>query len=138
VSAMKIHFLLIMVFACLPISNTLADSEAVVQLLGEYAVQGANKPSAEKGRLLWERVFTGGKRFPERSCTSCHRQNLKQAGRHVRTKKSIEPMAPSVNPERLTSVQEISKWFKRNCKWTIGRECTASEKASLLAYLKQQ
>ncbi|MEA3244387.1 MAG: DUF1924 domain-containing protein, partial [Pseudomonadota bacterium] len=31
--------------------------------------------------------------------------------------------------------KKIEKWFKRNCKWTLGRECTAQEKADFLAYI---
>ncbi|MCW8907187.1 MAG: DUF1924 domain-containing protein, partial [Sedimenticola sp.] len=50
--------------------------------------------------------------------------------------KAIEPMAPTVNPKRLTEVKQIKKWFVRNCKWTLGRECTAQEKGDFLAYLK--
>lgn len=44
-------------------------------------------------------------------------------------------MAPSANPERLTDVRKIEKWFKRNCKWTLGRECSAQEKTDLLLYI---
>lgn len=136
---MKTHsILVVMTFACLSVGNALADSAAIAQLLNEYAIQGADKPDVEEGRLLWVKTFKGDRRFPERSCTSCHSRDLKQSGKHIRTKKSIDPMAPSVNTKRLTSTQEINKWFKRNCKWTIGRECTVTEKANLLAYLKQQ
>jgi hypothetical protein len=127
-----------MAFGCLSTSIALADSPAVTKLLNEYATQGANKPDAKEGRRLWSKAFRGDERFPKRSCTSCHTSKLKQAGNHVKTRKVIDPMAPSVNPERLSSTREISKWFKRNCKWTLGRECTASEKANLLAYIKQQ
>jgi hypothetical protein len=135
---MKIYSLLFMTFSCLSMGVVLADSSAVTELLNEYAAQGANSPDVEEGRLLWFKTFKGDVKFPERSCTSCHTNNLKQTGKHVKTNKSIGVMAPSVNPERLKSTQVIKKWFKRNCKWTIGRECTASEKANLLAYLKQQ
>lgn len=135
---MKIHYLLIMVFSCLTTSFALADSPAVTELLNEYAAQGANNPDVKKGQWLWFKTFKGDGMFPERSCTSCHTNELKQAGKHVKTKKIIEPMAPSVNSERLSSTQEIRKWFKRNCKWTLGRECTASEKANLLVYISQQ
>jgi hypothetical protein len=45
-------------------------------------------------------------------------------------------MAPSVNPERLTDQRKITKWFKRNCKWTLGRECTHREQGDVLAYLR--
>jgi hypothetical protein len=135
---MKIHYVLITTFGCLFTSIALADSPAVTKLLGEYAAQGANNPDVQEGGLLWLKTFKGDESFPERSCTSCHTDILKQAGKHVKTKKIIDPMAPSVNPERLSSTQKIEKWFKRNCKWTLGRECTASEKASLLAYIKHQ
>ena len=57
---------------------------------------------------------------------------------HVCTGKSIELMAPSVNPKRLTDSRLIEKWFKRNCKWTLGRECTPQEKGDLLVYLQTQ
>ena len=64
----------------------------------------------------------------ERSCTTCHGTDQAKPGRHQRTGKVIESMAPSVNPQRLTDVAKIEKWFVRNCKWTLGRECSAQEK----------
>ncbi|MCP4267412.1 MAG: DUF1924 domain-containing protein, partial [Candidatus Brocadiaceae bacterium] len=67
---------------------------------------------------------------------TCHGSDLNQAGKHVRTNKLIKAMAPSANPERYTKVKKIKKWFLRNCKWTLGRECTAQEKGDVLAYLK--
>jgi len=56
----------------------------------------------------------------------------------VRTAKRIEPMAPSVNPERLTDPAKIEKWFGRNCEWTIGRDCTTQEKADFLAFIQSK
>lgn len=47
-------------------------------------------------------------------------------------------MAASVNPKRYTKMKKINKWFKRNCKWTLGRECTNQEKGDILKYLSQQ
>jgi hypothetical protein len=73
-----------------------------------------------------------------RSCTSCHAADPRLAGKHQRTGKVIEPMAPSVNAERLSEVKKIRKWFYRNCKWTLGRECTAQEKADFLVWLRDQ
>ena len=61
--------------------------------------------------------------------------NLTATGKHVRTGKPIKPMSPTVNPERLTSSKDIEKWFLRNCKWTLGRECSPQEKADLLLYI---
>ena len=90
--------------------------------------------SAQRGEQLWNREFTVSGQ--SRSCTTCHTTNPSLSGKHVRTGKLIKPMAPSVNPDRLTDQRKIEKWFKRNCKWTLGRVCTAQEKGDLLEYLK--
>ena len=49
-----------------------------------------------------------------------------------------DPMAPCVNPKRLTERRQAEKWFKRNCKRTLGRACTAQEKGDLLSFLRNQ
>ena len=90
--------------------------------------------SAQRGEQLWNREFTVSAQ--PRSCATCHTSDPRLAGKHVRTGKPIKPMAPSVNPERLTDQRKMEKWFKRNCKWTLGRVCTAQEKGDLLNYLK--
>jgi hypothetical protein len=72
----------------------------------------------------------------ERSCASCHTSDPRNPGKHVTTGKAIKPMAPSVNARRFTDTKKIEKWFKRNCRWTLGRECNAQEKADLLSYLQ--
>lgn len=100
--------------------------------------QQSSSADAQAGKALWEQKFTDAQTGKERSCNSCHGNNLKVAGKHERTNKVIEPMAPSVNAERLTDRAKINKWFKRNCKWTLGRECTAQEKANVLAWIKNQ
>ena len=53
----------------------------------------------------------------------------------TRAHKSIEPLAPVANRERLTDPAKVEKWFKRNCKDVLARECTAQEKADFLAFL---
>ena len=134
---MKAVYLFILVLTDLSTGAALADRAAVSEMLYTYKLQGATKPDVQAGQRLWLDTFTA-KDGLERSCTTCHGDNLKQAGRHIRTKKLIKPMAPSVNPDRLTKTRDIKKWFKRNCKWTLGRECTAVEKADLLSFIKQQ
>lgn len=131
-------FLLVIVLGSLSVGIVRADSTAINELLHKYALQGAAKPDIKVGQRLWLKTFSGKGQFAERSCSSCHGDNLKKNSKHIKTNKIIKPMAPSVNPERLTKVRKIQKWFKRNCKWTLGRECTATEKANLLAYIKQQ
>ena len=49
--------------------------------------------------------------------------------------KRIEPMAPAVNAERFTDPKKTEKWFGRNCKDVLERECTPREKASFIAWL---
>lgn len=101
-------------------------------LLDEYQAQGARDFDAGAGAVLWRQNF-GGK-----SCTSCHAASPRDPGRNERTGKPIKPMAPSVNPQRLTNKQHMKKWLLRNCKSTLGRECTAQEKGDILVWLRGQ
>jgi hypothetical protein len=56
-------------------------------------------------------------------------------GRHASTDKAIEPLAPAANAKRFTDSAKAEKWFRRNCKDVLARECTAAEKADVLAWL---
>jgi Domain of unknown function (DUF1924) len=69
------------------------------------------------------------------SCSTCHTENPLDKGRHATTGRSIAPMAPATNPDRLTDAAKIEKWFKRNCGDVIGRACTPIEKGDVIAYL---
>lgn len=69
------------------------------------------------------------------SCSTCHTENPTAMGQHTVTKKDIKPMAPSANPERFTDAAKVEKWFKRNCKDVLKRECSAQEKGDVLTYL---
>lgn len=111
--------------------------EDMEQALKLYAGQDAYQFDAVRGKALWNKINIAddGK---ERSCQTCHGDDLARAGKHVKTGKIIDPMAPSVNPKRYTKLKKIKKWFKRNCKWTIGRECNNQEKGDLLTFLSQQ
>ncbi len=112
------------------------QADAVSELEAKYQNQGAGSFIAAAGETLWNKTFIDTKTGKERNCTTCHATDLTKQGKHARTGKVIEPMAPSVNPKRLTDVKKIKKWFVRNCKWTLGRECTAQEKGDVLAFLK--
>jgi hypothetical protein len=114
-----------------------AHADVVAALLQDYAAAGAGPFSTLQGERLWVREQTGDDGKP-RSCTSCHTADLKQGGRHAVTGKTIEPLAPSANPKRLAERRKIEKWLARNCKWTLGRECTAQEKGDLLSFLQTQ
>ena len=111
----------------------LADINATIQ---HFNTQHNLSFSAERGDKFWHQKHTA-KDGKERDCTLCHGADLKKSGKHVRTGKVIKPMAPSVNPKRFTDIDKVEKWFLRNCKWTIGRECTNQEKGDILKYLSQ-
>jgi hypothetical protein len=116
-------------------NSVLAEVTTIDTLLQAYASQGAAGAEAEQGRYLWQKTYQFNSEFAERSCASCHTKDTTLPGKHIKTNKLIEPMAPSVNPKRLTDKKKIEKWFKRNCKWTMGRECTVQEKADILYFL---
>lgn len=69
------------------------------------------------------------------SCSSCHSDSPKNAGQHAKSNKVIEPMAPSVNPQRFTDAAKVEKWFKRNCNDALGRACTTQEKGDFMSYV---
>ena len=119
-------------------STVVLASTAVEQLLQEYQVKGASQFSAEKGKTLWNKKFYSSRTNQQRSCTTCHTAKINQYGKHATTGKEIKPLAPSVMSKRLTNPKKIRKWFRRNCTWTLGRECTAQEKGNVLMYLKDQ
>ena len=115
-----------------------AYATAVTDLLQQYQKQGAQQFDAQAGKTLWTHSFGVSSEGKDRRCATCHTEDLRQTGKHMKTGKSIEPLAPSVNTKRLTDVAEIEKWFKRNCEWTLGRECSAQEKGDFLSFIRMQ
>jgi len=116
--------------SCIVVSATQANS--VDNQLQTYQQQGAFQTDTARGKQLWYA------RNNERSCSSCHGTKPGEMGKHVRTRKPIDPMALSVNPGRYQDSKKTEKWFLRNCKWTFGRTCTAQEKADILTWLVSQ
>lgn len=112
-------------------------ADTVDDQLAIYKAEGAAEFSAERGKDMWFREFASPEGGKPRSCTTCHTNNARVNGKHAKTGKPIKPMARSINPERLTDVKKIEKWFLRNCKWTLGRECSVQEKGDFLSYLRQ-
>jgi hypothetical protein len=47
-------------------------------------------------------------------------------------------MALSKTPDRYTDPKKVAKWFRRNCKSVLGRECTPLEKGDFLAFMMNQ
>lgn len=120
----------------LAVALPVARAADIDSLLGDYRNAGASGFSAARGKALWMKSRdTDGE---QRACSSCHQSDPATTGKHVQTGKTIEPMAPSVNPERFSSRAKVEKWFRRNCKWTLGRECTSQEKGDVLTWLDGQ
>ena len=115
-----------------------AFAETPGQLLATYTGEAAKSqpgftPSAERGRnfYLEQRKVTD----QMANCAACHGDDPRQPGKHIVTGKTIEPLAPINGSKRFTDLARSDKWFGRNCKEVIGRECSPSEKADLLRFL---
>ena len=117
-------------------ANPASANEVVAGLLKHYEKQGASRFTSASAESMWTRPFTDAKSGDKRRCSQCHYEDLRRSGKHAVTGKAIEPLAPSANPKRLTDPEHIEKWFLRNCKWTIGRECTPQEKGDFLVMLR--
>lgn len=106
-----------------------ADTTAAQQL-GHWTAQAGAPARAERGQALFNQKHDG-----EWSCASCHGTPPSAQGQHASTGKSIPPLAPAFNARAFTDTAKTDKWFKRNCKDVLSRECSAQEKADVLAYL---
>jgi len=100
------------------------------QQLDRFSQQAGAPGQAERGRLFFTSQHGG-----EWSCASCHGQTPLTTGRHASTGKTIDALAPAANPRAFTDSAKLDKWFRRNCKDVLQRECSASEKADVLAWL---
>lgn len=107
-----------------------ADTTAAQQL-ARWSAQAGSPGNADKGQVFFTTRHGG-----EWSCASCHGTPPAAQGKHASTGKSIAPLAPAFNPKAFTDTAKVDKWFRRNCNDVLSRECTAMEKADVLAYLK--
>ena len=106
-----------------------ADTTASQQL-AHWSAQAGSPGNADKGK-----VFFNARHGGEWSCASCHGAPPTAQGKHASTGKSIAPLAPAFNPKAFTDTAKVDKWFRRNCNDVLSRECTAVEKADVLAYV---
>ena len=106
-----------------------AFSAAPQEMLNGYEAQ-SSKASSARGEQLFNT-----KHGKEWSCASCHENPPNHDTKHIVTGKAIKPLSPSVNSERFVDQVKVEKWFKRNCNDVMARECTAQEKADVLAWL---
>ncbi|NOT87884.1 MAG: DUF1924 domain-containing protein [Lysobacter sp.] len=118
---------------CLPFA---AQAQSIVQLQAGYAKQAAREdPSFKAFSAARGQRFFLSKHGNEWSCASCHTSDPTRSGKHDVTGRAILPMAPTVNPKRFADAAKTEKWFRRNCRDVVDRECSAQEKGDVLAWL---
>lgn len=115
--------------ACLCVPVHAADT-TIAQQLAQWSARAGSPGSASRGQ-----VFFSSRHGGEWSCASCHGMPPTGTGKHASTGKAIDPLAPAFNPKAFTDAARVEKWFRRNCKDVLARECSAAEKADVLAYL---
>jgi len=116
---------------CAVVAHAAVAAETTpAQQLERFSAQAGVAGQAERGRAFFTKRHGG-----EWSCASCHGDPPVDAGRHAATGKRIEPLAPAFNPRAFSDQAKVDKWFRRNCNDVAKRECTAAEKADVLAYL---
>lgn len=118
---------------CLPLA---AQAQSLVQLQAGYAQQAVqDDPSFKTFSAARGQRFFLSKHGSDWSCASCHTSDPTRSGKHDVTGRAIQPMAPAANPKRFTDAAKAEKWFRRNCRDVVGRECSALEKGDVLAWL---
>lgn len=132
--AMGVFFFVSMLF------SGQAQAMSPDEIMAKYAaeVKKTNKSfkefSAAKGKAFYSAENTN-KKGETMSCATCHTPDPTKAGK-TEVGKKIDPIAISANKKRFTDLKKVEKWFKRNCKDVLDRECTAQEKGDFIAYMK--
>ena len=117
-------------FSLLLFTSSYAVAATPAELLAGYTTPAGQLANPSKGEAFFK--ASHGQAW---QCTSCHGQSPMVGGRHASTDKAIEPLAPAANVKRFTDSAKVEKWFRRNCKDVLARECSAAEKADVLAWL---
>ncbi len=98
--------------------------------LERFELEAGRRGKAEAGREFFLK-----KHGNDWACASCHGEVPTRSGHHASTGKTLQPLAPAANPKSLTDPARVDKWLRRNCKDVLSRECSAAEKADVLAWL---
>lgn len=127
---MKIRPLLAAACCALGLNVLPALAVTPAQQLNDYAHAAGITPDPAAG----QKFFTS-RHGHDWSCASCHTDNPLQAGKHAESGRRIAPLAPAANHYRFTNHAKTERWFHRTCIEVVGRECSATEKADVLAWL---
>jgi len=118
----------------LTLSAGLALADSPANLLDTYKAQ-AKAAGVAAGDAAHGQSFFNSTHGNEWKCASCHGALPTGKGEHAITHKVIEALAPAFNAQRFSDLAKADKWFRRNCKDVLARECSAAEKADVLAWL---
>ena len=110
--------------------QALAADTSAAQQLSHWSAQAGSPGNAARGQVFFKSTHGA-----EWSCSSCHGVPPTGQGKHASTGKSISPLAPAFNAQAFTDTAKVNKWFRRNCKEVLSRECSAAEKADITAWL---
>ena len=126
------HLVKVVLAVSMPLAllSSPASAASPQELARSYAADAGAAADPARGQRLF--TVRHGQAW---SCASCHGDPPTGSGKHVVTGKSLAPLAPAFNPERFTDAAKVEKWFRRNCRDVVGRECTSAEKADVLAWL---
>lgn len=132
----KFHLFTVAMVAVTVLGFQPARAETVNDIMATITSDAKQSNSAFSGfSAARGESFFKTKHGSEWSCSTCHTENPAALGKHAKTSKDIQPLAPSANAERFTDESKVAKWFKRNCKDVLDRVCTPQEKGDVLAYL---
>ncbi len=112
-----------------------AYAETPNEILASIQQEAASTPGFQGFSAARGENFFKSRHGNDWSCSSCHTDNPAAAGKHAKTGKIIQALAPSANAERFTNPKKVDKWFKRNCNDVLDRACSAQEKGDVLSYL---
>lgn len=111
-------------------AGALAADTMPARQLERFAAEAGRAGQPEAGRAFF--TTTHGRAW---SCASCHGERPTTPRRHAGTGKTIPPLAPAANPQALSDTARVDKWLRRNCRDVLQRECSAGEKADVIAWL---
>lgn len=124
------------------------QNEVLNKLLATYGEKAKQEVKDEKGRgAVSDKPFSAAKgrefylarrtwQSRDYTCSGCHSEDPKAPGKHIETKKPIEPLAPVANPDRFINYEKIEANFRAHCMDLHERDCTAFEKGNFIAYLQ--
>lgn len=121
--------------AVLLLASALLGSSALAATPSEIQQAYGSQAGVPADPLRGQQMFTS-RHGRDWSCATCHGAVPTAPGQHAATNKVIAPLAPAFNAARFSDAAKTEKWFRRNCNDVMGRECSASEKADIIAWLR--